>query len=118
MTPMIRFAVLGLALTVSLVACSSSSPGLNCSDPKTTDAVIKVAKEDLIKKVGQDVAMKTEVTLSGIKTTADKEGRYECTAELDSKFPGETHLPEAKLPITYVSDSHGDSGHTVKVQGL
>jgi hypothetical protein len=68
--------------------------------------------------VGQDVAMKTDMTLSGIKTTGDTGGRYECAAELDSKFPAETRLPEAKLPITYVSDHHSDSGHSVKVHGL
>jgi hypothetical protein len=118
MTPMTRFAsiCLGLTMTVGLSACTSS--GLSCSDPKTTETVIKMAKEDLVKKVGQDVATKTEMTLSGIKTTGDNGGRYECAAELDAKFPAETRIPEAKLPITYVSDNHGDSGHTVKVHGL
>jgi hypothetical protein len=118
MTSRTRFAsiCLGLTMTVGLSACTSSS--LTCSDPKTTDAVIKMAKDDLVKKVGQDVAMKTDMTLSGIKTTGDNDGRYECAAELDSKFPAESRIPEAKLPITYVSDNHGDSGHTVKVHGL
>lgn len=103
----------------TLCACSSSSSSaLTCSDPKTTEAVVKYAKEDLTKKVGQDVALKTEMILTGIKTTNDKDGRHECAAELDAKFPTETHLPEAKLPITYVSEHNTETGHSVKVHGL
>jgi hypothetical protein len=109
--------VLALGFAATLAACSSSSPALTCSDPKTTDAVIKVAKEDLIKKVGHDVAMKTEMTISAIRATGDKDGRYECAGVLDAKFPADTRIPEAKLPITYVSEHH-ETGPSVKVHGL
>jgi hypothetical protein len=62
--------------------------------------------------------MKTEMMLTGIKDTSNKDGRYECAAELDTKFPTDTRLPEAKVPITYVSEHHADTGHSIKVHGL
>jgi hypothetical protein len=80
-----------------------------------TEAVLNIAKSDLSRKVGQDIAAKTEMTLTEIKTRGTT---AECAAVLTAKYPAETRLPEAKLPITYVADYSSDNGDTVKVRGL
>jgi len=98
-----------------ITGCSSSAP--KCSDTETTDLVKQIAKEQLAKLQGQEIADQIEMSVDAIRTTDsnDKTGAQQCAAQLTLKGPN----GENSLDITYTSEKT-DKGDEffVNVYGL
>jgi hypothetical protein len=107
--------IMFLATSFFLVGCSDKAP--DCSDSDTTDLVVQIANEQLVKLFGKEKAKLIKLSVETIRTTNvnEKVGSYECAADL--RMTGENG--SKTIPITYTSElaDDGDSFY-VNVGGL
>ena len=98
-----------------VTACSSEAP--NCTDSDTTDLVIEIANNELIKSLGKEAANTIEMSVDNIRTTDvnEKVGSFECAADLTFKGPRGSN----SIPINYTSELANDGDEFyVNVYGL
>ena len=111
-----RFAagVIGIFILVLVSGCSNSAP--KCSDQKTIDLVLQIAKQELAKKLSQETLDKVGMNLDAIRTTEsdEKTGKQKCAAQMIFKGPG----GESKADITYASEKTDKGEQYVTVYGL
>lgn len=98
-----------------LAACSNSAP--KCADKPTIDLVLQIAREEIVRQLGQPMVNQLEMRLDAIRTTASdsKTGAQQCAAQLIFKGPA----GESKSDITYKSERTDQDGRQyVTVFGL
>ena len=100
---------------VLFTGCNDEAP--NCSDSLTTDLVIEIANEEIVKSIGQSNAEKIKLSVESIRTTDknEKVGSFECAADLKVEGPNGSN----SAPITYTSElADGGDNFYVQVYGL
>lgn len=113
----IGFPVVSLLLLLTVSGVFSSTGAPKCSDARTVSLVKQIAREKLVRLVGQGAANSIKISVGAIRTTDfnEKTGSQQCAAQLSVEGKAGTK----NLDITYKSEKtdNGDK-FFVTVYGL
>lgn len=91
-------------LSTVMAGCGPKVP--TCNDIQTTDLVVNIAKDELIKQIGQEPTNLLNLAVTAIRTTEtnSKTGAHQCAGQLEISGPGGTNA----VPITYTVEMTDD----------